>query len=198
MQRRVALALLLAALATLAAFWLDPFIYRQIRYPEVDRHDWGRMLRVTGSLVFWIPLAAALWLEARVRDPGQSRKAWLIALGPAVAGLGAEFLKLVIRRERPSLHDGAYVYRSFAERPLDSHDLGFPSSHVVVAFGGAAMLARQYPRAGWVAYALAVGCAATRVLTQAHFLSDVVGGGLAGWAIATWMARRFPLTRPSN
>jgi membrane-associated phospholipid phosphatase len=195
---RVAVGLLLAALATLAALWLDPLVYRTIRYETVDQHDWGRLLRVTGSLVFWIPLAAALWLEARVRSPESARQRWLVACGPALAGAVAELLKLLVRRERPLLHQGASYHRPFGDRLLDSHDLGFPSSHVMVAFGGAAVLARQYPRVAPVAYALAAGCAITRVLTQAHFLSDVVGGALAGWAVGTWLVRRVSLAGRSR
>jgi membrane-associated phospholipid phosphatase len=106
-----------------------------------------------------------------------------------LAGGLAELLKLLIRRERPNLHDGEYVYRSFGERLLDSHDLGFPSSHVAVAFGGAAALARIYPRAGLVGYALAIGCGLSRLLAQAHFLSDVLAAAIVGWAAGTWLLR---------
>lgn len=194
MRTRLAASVLLAGLATLASFWLDPLIYRGLPAVPVDQHDWGRLLRITGSLVFWIPLAAAFWLDARVRDPDRARDAWLLALGPAAAGAAAELLKLLVRRERPSLHAGEYFYRPFGDRPLDSHDLGFPSSHVTVAFGGAAVLARLNPRVAPLAYGLAAGCAITRVLTQAHFLSDAVGGALAGWAIGTWIMGR--VSRP--
>lgn len=190
MIRRVWPALLAAALATLLAFWLDPWAWRTLRYPEVYQHDWGRLLRVMGSLVLWLPLALAFWLEARARRAPAPQRAWFLLWGPALAGLLAELLKLLVRRERPDLHAGAYVYRSFSERPLDSHDLGFPSSHVMVAFAGAAVLARLHPRAGAVACVLAVGCAITRVLAQAHFASDVVAGGIAGWAVGAWLGRR--------
>ena len=192
MRLRPAIAILLAALATLAALWLDPIVYHRLPVMDLERRDWGRVLRVMGTMYLWAPLAMAFWLEGRARDPARARAAWLLAIAPAVAGLLAELLKLLIRRERPNLHDGEYVYRSFMERPFDSHDLGFPSSHATVAFGGATIVARQYPRAAWVAYLLASGCAITRVIVQAHFLSDVIGGALVGWAVATILARRFP------
>jgi len=172
-----------AGLATALAFWLDPWVWRHLSDPTVYDHDWGRLLRVMGSLVLWGPLSLAVWLETR------SRRGWTLLVAPALAGGVAELLKLVIRRERPGLHDGGYVYRSFAERPFDTHDIGFPSSHTMVAFAGAAVLARFYPRAGVLCYALAAGCALTRVLAQAHFASDVVGGGIAGWAIGFWLSR---------
>lgn len=172
-----------AGLATALAFQLDPWVFQHVSNPTVYDHDWGRLLRVMGSLVLWAPLCLAVWLQTRARRSG------LLLLAPVLAGGVAELLKLVIRRERPDLHAGAYVYRSFAERPFDTHDLGFPSSHVMVAFAGAAVLARFYPRAAPVAYALAAGCALTRVLAQAHFASDVVAGGIAGWAVGYWLGR---------
>ncbi len=182
--RRTLLPVLGAGLATALAFWLDPWVWRHVSDPTVYEHDWGRLLRVLGSLVFWAPLSLVVWLQTRNRSSG------LLVLAPALAGGVAELLKLLIRRERPGLHAGAFVYRSFAERPFDTHDLGFPSSHATVAFAGAALLARFYPRAAAVVYALAAGCALTRVLAQAHFASDVVAGGIAGWAVGYWLGRR--------
>jgi membrane-associated phospholipid phosphatase len=195
---RPAIAVLLAALATLAALWLDPVVYRGLSPAPLDDHDWGRMLRVMGSMYLWVPLGLAFWLEARRRDPGRARIGWLLAIAPAVAGLAAELLKLLIRRERPGLHAGEYFYRPFGDRLMDSHDLGFPSSHVAVAFAGAAVVAARYPRAGLVAYLLAAGCGVTRLTSRAHFLSDVVGAALAGWAVATMLMRRFPSDRPAQ
>lgn len=198
MKVRPAIAILLAALVTLAALWLDPIVYHRLAPAELERHDWGRLLRVMGTLYLWVPLALAVWLEWRHRDPARAGWAWLLAIAPATAGLIAELLKLGVRRERPNLHDGDYFYRPFGERPLDSHDLGFPSSHVTVAFAGATIVGRLYPRAGWVAYLLAAGCAVTRLTAQAHFLSDVVAGALAGWAIATMLSRRVPQPRRAD
>ena len=198
MSRRLALTLAAAALATALSFALDPWVWRQFSYRSVYDQDWGRLLRVTGSLVLWAPLALAVSLEARARRLDWARRGWLLFVGPALAGGIGELLKLLVRRERPDLHGGAYFYRDFSERPFDSHDLGFPSSHVVVAFAGAAVLARLYPRAGAVAYALALGCAVSRILAQAHFMSDVVAGGIMGWAVGAWLSRTMirPNTEP--
>jgi len=180
---------LLAGALMLAAILLDPWVWSRLGSPAVDQHDWGRLLRVSGSLVFWAPLALAIGLEQRAQEGGRRSGAWRLLAAPLIAGALAELLKLVIRRERPGLHDGAYVFRGLSERLLDSHDLGFPSSHTTVAFAGAAVLARLYPRAGLVGYLLAFGCAATRLLSQAHFASDVVAGALIGWAVGSWLGR---------
>ena len=187
--RRLLLICTVAGLLTALAMLCDQWLWRQVSYERVYEHDWGRLLRVMGSLVLWVPLALALWLEGSARNPAQSARAWLVLGAPALSGLVAELLKLLIRRERPGLHEGQYFYRSFADRPFDTHDIGFPSSHVMVAFAGAAALSRWYPRAGLVAYGLAAGCALTRLLARAHFASDLVAAAIAGWAVATWLIR---------
>jgi len=187
----IILIALAAAAATAVSFWLDPWAFRRLVYPAIYDQDWGRTLRVTGSLLIWLVLAAAVWLEARAREGPRARRAWLLFWAPTVAGGIGEILKLLIRRERPGLHEGRYGFRTFAERPFDSHDLGFPSTHAMVAFGGAAVLAHMYPRTAPLVYLLAAGCALSRVLAQAHFFSDVVAGAIAGWAVGAWLWRRF-------
>ena len=122
-----------------------------------------------------------------------SRRAWLLIGSAALGGLAAEILKLLIRRERPAVHDGLYGFRDFGERTWSTAGLALPSSHTLVAFAGAAMLARLYPRARWVGYTLAAGCAATRVLARAHFVSDVVLAAGLGWLVAWALSKRWPL-----
>lgn len=185
-------AAIAAGVAMTLALLLDPWIWRHVEVAGVYEKDWGRLLRVTGSLVLWIPLALAVGLERRARKTGDATRAGMLVLfGPALAGAVGEVLKILLRRERPGLHDGAWVFRSFADQPFNTKNIGLPSSHVIVAFGGATIIARLYPGAAPVAYALAAGCAATRVLARAHFASDVVLGAIAGWAVAALLWRRF-------
>lgn len=194
MNRRT--AGVLAAVAAIAlSLWLDPWVWRHVETPGVYERDWGRLLRVMGSLVFWFPLALAVWLGLRQRSPWAARVGRLLLFGPAVAGGVAELLKMALRRERPGLHDGVYVFRSLADQPFNTKDLGLPSSHAMVAFAGAAIIARVFPGVGPVAYLLAAGCAITRVLARAHFASDVMVGAMAGWAVGALLWTRFGTDR---
>ena len=197
-QSRAAVAAAFAAVVTAAALAVDPWVWRHIEYSGVYEKDWGRLLRVFGSLVLWFPLALAVWLERRAREPRGAGPAWLLFWGPVVSGGVAELLKMVFRRERPGLHDGASVFRAFSDRPFDTSALGMPSSHAMVAFGGAVVLARRFPPTAPVVYALAAGCAVTRVLARAHFASDVVVGALAGWAVGVLLWNRFGAHRSPN
>lgn len=180
-QRMIGMGAALGAVALSLA--LDQWAWRSLSVAGIYEKDWGRMLRVMGSLVFWLPLTLAVWLERRARELRGAGRVWLLLAAPTLGGGVGELLKMLFRRERPGLHDGEWVFRAFTDQPFATKDLGLPSSHVVVAFAGAAVLARLFPRAAPVVYLLAAGCAMSRVLARAHFVSDSVVGALAGWAV---------------
>ena len=161
--------------AAAAALALDPWIWHHIEYPGVHDKDWGRLLRVFGSLVLWFPLAVAVWLERRARKPHDAGRAGLLFWGPVVSGGVGELLKMLFRRERPGLHDGESVFRAFSDSPFNTSALGMPSSHTIDAFGGAAILARMFPRTAPVGYLLA-----------------------AGWAVGALLWNRFGVPRSPN
>jgi membrane-associated phospholipid phosphatase len=191
--------------ALVAATALDGWAYRVLVMPDVYDHDWGRMLRVAGFLPTWAVVSAALLLNRPESGPMPDGSRWRAALpllAATVGGIAAEVLKLLLRRERPEAHAGAYAFRSWRDHPLSSGGLSLPSSHALVAFAAAAMLARLYPRARWLWYALAAGCALTRVLARAHFLSDVTLSAILGSAVAAllwrWYLRRWPYRAPTD
>lgn len=196
--KRAAGAAAIAAVLTATALALDPWVWRHVQMPNVYEKDWGRLFRVFGSLVLWVPLTLAVWLERRFREPQSAGRMWLLFWAPTVSGGVAELLKMLFRRERPGLHDGASVFRAFSDRPFNTSALGMPSSHSMVAFGGAVVIARLFPGAAPVAYGLALGCAVTRLLARAHFASDVVVGALAGWAVGALLWKRFGVPRSPN
>jgi len=183
--------LAISAVVVVLAHLLDRWAFHHVVVRDVYNHDWGRMLRVVGYYPTWVLAALALALHDWVP---RTRAGWRAAMrrggvlfwSPAVAGIAAEAVKLVVRRERPNMTDGLYVFRALADRPFSSKGFGLPSSHTAVAFGAAAALARLFPRARPVWYGIAVGCALTRVGSGAHFLSDVVVGALIGW-LSAWM-----------
>jgi len=113
------------------------------------------------------------------------------------AGIAAELLKLVVGRERPidGLVFQGEVWKPFLGAFTGGGNLGFPSSHAAVAFAGAAMLAAFFPRLRALIFTLAAGCALSRMLVGAHWLSDVV----AGAAIGVFAAKLFtPIPNPQS
>lgn len=200
-RSRVARVLGVTAVLTGLAWMADGWVYAHWYDPKVYDRDWGRLLRIIGFLGTWLALAVAIALQEGAEPARRvlaKRRASLLFWSAALGGLVAEVGKLVIRRERPEPNHGVHAFRDWADRTWSSAGLAMPSSHTLVAFAGAAMLARVYPRARWVGYALAAGCGLTRVMARAHFLSDVVLAAGLGWAVAAVLVRRWPIQEPST
>ncbi|MEP6781613.1 MAG: phosphatase PAP2 family protein, partial [Gemmatimonadaceae bacterium] len=162
-----------------------------VRDPKVYERDWGRMLRSAGYLPTWLIVAIALWGQDRHRT-GWGWRGGLMILTPTASGALAELSKLVVRRLRPPdiTAQFTYAFRPFAERPWSTGGLGMPSSHMLVAMGAATVLARLFPRVWWLWYLIAAGCGYTRLLANAHYLSDVVAAAFIGWVVGD-LAVRF-------
>ncbi|MCH7493218.1 phosphatase PAP2 family protein [bacterium] len=190
----------------LLALALDPWAWTSLTDPGAKSEEWNVFLRVLGELPIWLVLALAWRLMDRgaarhtAKVPGGgllavSRAAFLF-VATLLAGAASEGLKLLLRRERPGLHDGAHVFRSFADNLWSTSGLGLPSGHTTLAFAAAFTLAALWPRAGPLFILLAAGTGLTRLLAGSHFLSDValaatVGYG-ASWLARLWLGRSSP------
>ena len=105
------------------------------------------------------------------------------ALGDGV--IFQQVFKLIFRRERP-LYDNARG-RLFQSTSINNGS--FPSSHSVLAWSTAAVVAGEYPNRWCVlgVYSAAAGVSVTRVLGQEHFPTDVLVGSAAGWLIGRYV-----------
>lgn len=192
--RSAYIALGVTMAATAVAMLADRTLYTYLNAPEVYDKDFGRLLRIMGFAGTWVALALAVGLTHGGDDASRlvaRRRGWLVFWSPMLAGAIAEVVKILVRRERPALNDGAYGFRPWDERTWSGAGLAFPSSHTAVAFGGAFMLARIFPRARWVGYVLAAGCGLTRVFARAHFLSDTVFAAGLGWLVSWMLWRKY-------
>lgn len=181
--RTAALLALVFVVLTLLDPWLARAVFFEDRRP-LQNSDLDRMLRVVGSEWLWLVL---MWI-ARLHDRVWDRAGSLL-LGPIIAGLSAEALKLAVARERPTvdfitIRTDGYAFRGPMSGFADATNLGFPSSHAAVAFAGCLILAAWMPRARWVFFALAVGCGVGRMLIGAHYATDIFVGALIGWGCA--------------
>jgi membrane-associated phospholipid phosphatase len=189
-MRKPWLWLVIVVLAMIGASLIDPWVFHHVQNPHVYDQDWGRALRSVGYWPLWMVLALAWWLVDRQHGHGHRRAAF-VAGSVTVAGILGEVLKLIIRRERPGTLNGAYAFRPFTDHLFSSRNFGMPSSHAVIAFSGAAAMSMVFPEATVIWYALAIGCGVTRILSGAHYLSDVVAGAAIGIAVAIVIARRW-------
>ena len=105
-------------------------------------------------------------------------------------------MKLIFLRERPTV-DGAKG--KFFQTNV-GWDGSFPSSHSVIAWSSAAVLAEEYPsRLNQIGfYTLATGVSLTRVLGQQHFPSDVLVGSAFGWMIGHYVYKKHHRWRAAD
>lgn len=100
-----------------------------------------------------------------------------------------EAMKLVFWRERPVLHNA----RGDFFQGDATADSSFPSTHAVLAWSSAAVLAGEYPtwwkQAG--VYTAATTVSLTRVLGRQHFPTDVLVGSTIGWLIGHYVYRHY-------
>lgn len=144
----------------------------------------------------FIAAPVALYGVGFLKGNDHAREAGLLGGEALVDGLVVdEAMKLVFRRERPAVNDarGHFFQGSVS-------DSSFPSTHSVLAWSSAAVLAGEYP-SKWAQvgiYTMATGVSLTRVMGQEHFPTDVLVGSAAGWLIGHYVFRAHHRHRLSN
>lgn len=153
----------------------------------------ARTLSNIGNTQNAIPLVLGFGAIGLVTG-SQREKQTSVMLAEALftSGLWTSALKYVAGRERPrELHEEVADWTGpggvFAEDSTPSRHASFPSGHATGIWAVATVLAHQYPSYHVVptlAYGSAVAISYSRMVVKAHFLSDVVVGGLIGYGCA--------------
>ena len=111
----------------------------------------------------------------------------------AVPSLFATIIKRLIGRARPFVGNepDPFVYQLLVWRPDYA---SMPSGHATTAFAAAVAIALVWPRLRWPMLVYAVIIAASRVVLDAHYLSDVIAGAFVGGVgalmVRDWFAQR--------
>lgn len=194
-RRRVLWFAVVCCAGFLALTLADASIYRVLRierWEEWKGRDWVQLLRSFGYVPTWCLIGAGVWLasERRGASRGGRERVSGRALGimmPAAGLLGgasAELLKVIVRRHRPTfLLQGTYSF-DWIDGAYAGRGLGLASSHAAVAFGAAFVVWGYSRRPGYLAMAIAAGCALTRLMAGAHFATDVYVAALLGYGVA--------------
>lgn len=131
-------------------------------------------------------------MAVRALDPNRRRTVpWLIA-GSIGAGIVANLFKLVVRRTRPRDFDFTngsvwHTYTSDAGSTITMHS--FPSAHTATAVGLAVVLSELYPRGRVYFFILACLAGLQRIVSSAHFPSDVLAGAAVGAIVGSLCAK---------
>jgi membrane-associated phospholipid phosphatase len=195
---RLAAILLLAVLALLP---LDAIVH-DLAFRHVVTH--GVRLAANGFTELgtaWAGgglLGALVVVGSRTRDAALTRAGLGGLIGIGVGSLAGQAVKQAVCRGRPGLLDGWGVdapgtrgldasrvaaARRFFHWPCltDSRFHSFPSGHAITAFAAAAALTAVAPWGRWTWLGVAAGIGISRVLLNAHFVSDVLAGAAIGW-----------------
>jgi len=204
--RRAVAAVLLTCTAIIASMFL------------LDRtaSDWARHLpgwfieafeQITDfglSGWFLYPIGVILLGLAAVASPASPRVAQgvLAALGArfgflfvaiAAPGLFTTIVKRLIGRARPYVggYDNPFLYKPFIWQPAYA---SMPSGHATTAVAAAIAIGALWPKARIVMWIYAALILASRVVIQAHFVSDVLAaafvGGFSAILVRNWFAAR--------
>ena len=148
-------------------------------------------VEVLETLGYWAgdwPLGPALLAVALIYAGVRWRRLLLsFAVAYLARTVGVESLKWLTGRPRPRQMDDITVFYG----PSAQYH-SFPSGHAAFSFMFATLLAAYFPRYRWLWYAAAVFICAIRVTSDAHFISDVIMGGLIGVLSALLVLRRWP------
>ena len=167
---------LLAGGAVLAGAALDKPVDK-----FVAKHQDSRAVDVWGNVGKAMPVALAGAAGAAVAfGDGRMQNIGIISLQSIAASGGLSMLtKRVAQRARPSEELGTW------HRTANRSDASFPSNHAAVAFAAVTPFAQEYD-APWL-YGLAAVSSIGRVAERQHWVSDVVAGGMVGYAIGSWL-----------
>jgi membrane-associated phospholipid phosphatase len=166
--------------------------------------DLARLVRLA-EVFAWGGTVALIILTAALLDPRRWRVVPPLVVGAFGAGLVADGLKLLVARLRPELANSSGATETFlAWLPLLNRDAlahpygyalqSFPSGHAATAAGIAVALALLYPRGRWLFASFATLACFQRMVTQAHFASDVLAGAAIGCLVgAAWQASRWSI-----
>ena len=134
----------------------------------------------------FIAAPGVLYGVGHFRDNEHALETGLLGAEALVDGVVVEQgMKLIFWRERP-YQDNQHGKFFQSSAGIDS---SFPSSHSVLAWSTAAVIAGEYPHF-WtqaLVYTGAAGVSFTRLMGQQHFPSDILVGSAAGWLVGHYV-----------
>lgn len=167
---------LLASGTILGSALLDKPVDRLMKKHAGSRvtEAWDKAGKAMPAVLVGAAVGTVAFGDARMQNIG------IISLesvvGAAALSMGA---KRLIGRARPYEELGRW------RRSSKRSDASFPSNHSAVAFAAVTPFALEYD-APWL-YGLAVASSLGRIASRQHWVSDVVAGGVLGYAVGSWL-----------
>ncbi|MEI6315711.1 MAG: phosphatase PAP2 family protein [Syntrophus sp. (in: bacteria)] len=169
------------SLTTISYFFIDKpaaFFCRTLDLRIVDIFQWITVLgQSTGYLISFFLLFSFFNFYKHQRR--YANRSLYLFVAVAMSGIVADIIKIIVARYRPMMFFEANLY-GFDFFRIGHEYNSFPSGHVTTVFSVAAALSLFFPkyRALSLAYALVVS--ASRVIIDAHYVSDIIAGAYIG------------------
>ncbi len=176
---------------TLQTKFLPGDLRKIIHLSEIFAHGFGVAMILIGM---WV-----LFPEKRKYIPR-------VAMLAACSGLTAQCIKLFIVRQRPVDFSSKWeeatsswhgLIDNFALN-LDNNFQSFPSGHTATAVGLAIGLTYVYPRGKYLFTVLAILAALQRIVSTAHWTSDVLSGAAVALIVSCLLMQNYGLGRFCN
>ena len=182
--RFLALTLASAALFALSYAYVDqPLAFYFQNADPALKQVFTAITRFGQSEIYLIPLALlaawGLWTKRRA----MAIRASFVFVVVALPGLIADIMKPVFGRDRPQLLFRDQLY-GFTWHGVHASQWSFPSGHSVTVTALVVALFAFFPT-WWPVYGFgALLVMASRIIIDAHYLSDVIAGAYLGFVIA--------------
>ena len=183
--------LAVAAFAVLSFVSLDrPLAYACSGLGKGNR-EFFQVVTALGLAGWYLVLSLLLFLlfRFRFRKSVPAGRALFVFLAVSLSGIVVDILKYIFGRYRPAMffHENLYGFAFFR---TDALATSFPSGHAAVITALALSLDAIWPRFRALYALAALLIIASRVVTCAHFLSDVAAGAYVA-VITTLAVKRF-------
>jgi len=148
------------------------------------------------SELYLIP-TAVFFITFRKSRYKSAQKSLFIFSTVAASGILVDIIKVIAGRFRPVLYFNRGLF-GFDFFHIDSDYLSFPSGHSATSMSIMVALGKLYPEFRYLFYVAGGIIASSRAVITAHYLSDVITGGLIGVLTSLLLYNRFFKKRFSN
>jgi membrane-associated phospholipid phosphatase len=137
-------------------------------------HKWDNVGKATPVVLAGAAVGAVAFGDGRMQNMG------IISLESiAAAAAMSAATKHVVGRARPNEEAGQW------SGAADRSNASFPSNHATVAFAAVTPFAQEYD-VPWL-YGVAAAGSLGRTAGRQHWVSDVIAGGVLGYAVGSWL-----------
>jgi len=154
--------------------------FQSMRNPILNYLFIGFAFEIEALLVLFVLTSLFLFKE--------KKKEWILPLWmtAGLAALTTFVIKIIIQRPRPfetGIVSGLPLAVELLGKGINLWNFSFPSFQAVLAFSALPLLDKEFKKLKYAWLVIAVIISLSRVYFGVHYMSDVIFGGMIGYAI---------------